>query len=150
MAIASEETLPRWDLSPFYPSLDSREFAAAHEGVGAGVARLTALYDAHDVREGQEVELDDDLLKAFEEVIAETNGLQDELRLVNAYLYGFIATDARDEGANGLHSQLLAQAAPLRTLSTRFAAWVARLGAERLIEASQVAADHAWPLRKAE
>jgi len=52
--------------------------------------------------------------------------------------------------AAALQSQLLAQAAPLRTLSSRFAEWIARLGAERLIEASQVAADHAWPLRKAE
>src|SRR5439155_270856 len=134
----AEETLPRWDLTPFYPSLESREFAAAHEGIGAGVARLTALYDTHDVRGGDEVELDDELLKAFEEVIAETNALQDDLRLVNAYLYGFITTDARDERANGLQSQLQAQTAPLRTLSTRFAAWIARVGADRLIDANQV------------
>src|SRR5438309_852923 len=99
MAIA-EEALPRWDLSPFYPSLESREFAAAHEGIGAGVARLTALYDSHDVRGGDPVALDDETLKAFEEVVNETNDLQDGLRLVNAYLYGFITTDARDERAN--------------------------------------------------
>ncbi|MEY2458378.1 MAG: hypothetical protein QOG30_208 [Acidimicrobiaceae bacterium] len=149
MAIA-EETLPRWDLTPFYPSLDSREFSNAHEGVGAGVARLTALYDEHDVRGGDPVELDDEALAAFEAVIAETNDLQDHLRLVNAYLYGFVTTDARDDRAAALQSQLQAQAAPLRTLSSRFSEWVARLGAERLIESSQVAADHAWPLRKAE
>jgi oligoendopeptidase F len=149
MAIA-EETLPRWDLSPFYPGLDSREFSSAHEGVGAGVARLTALYNEHDVRGGTPVELDKETLTAFEAVIAETNELQDELRLVNAYLYGFVTTDARDDQAAALQSQLLAQAAPLRTLSSRFAEWIARLGAERLIETSQVAADHAWPLRKVE
>ncbi|MEY2453299.1 MAG: hypothetical protein QOD92_2873 [Acidimicrobiaceae bacterium] len=149
MAIA-EETLPRWDLTPFYPGLDSREFANAHEGIGAGVARLTALYDEHDVRGGDPVELDKEILSAFEEVIAETNALQDHLRLVNAYLYGFITTDARDDAAAALNSQLQVQAAPLRTLSSRFAEWVARLGAERLIDASQVAADHGWPLRKAE
>ncbi|MEY2431758.1 MAG: hypothetical protein QOC92_1483 [Acidimicrobiaceae bacterium] len=147
---ATEATLPHWDLTSFYPGLDSREFSSAHEGIGAGVARLTALYDEHDVREGDPVELDKDSITAFEEVIAETNELQDHLRLVNAYLYGFITTDARDERANALHSQLQAQAAPLRTLSSRFASWVARLGAEKLIDVSQVAADHAWPLRKAE
>ena len=38
----------------------------------------------------------------------------------------------------------------MRTLSTRFAAWIARLGAEDLIAATPAAADHAWPLRKAE
>ena len=144
------ETLPRWDLTPFYPGLDSREFSSAHEGFGAGVTRLTALYDQHDVRGGDPVELDEEALAAFEEVIAETNELQDHLRLVNAYLYSFVTTDARDDQAAALQSQLQAQAAPLRTLSSRFAAWVARLGAEKLIEANQLAADHAWPLRKAE
>jgi oligoendopeptidase F len=149
MAIA-EEALPRWDLTPFYPSLESREFAAAHEGIGAAVTRLAALYDEHDVRGGNPVPLDHDTIAAFEEVIAETNELQDELRLVNAFVSGYVTTDARNDEAAALQSQLQAQVAPLRTLSTRFAAWVARLGAERLIEASQVAADHAWPLRKAE
>src|SRR3954471_18229966 len=99
MAIASEETLPRWDLSPFYPSLESREFTAAHEGFGAGVARLTALYDAHDVRDGEPVELDDATINAVEEVIAETNALQDELRLVNAYIHGYVSTDSRNDDA---------------------------------------------------
>ena len=149
MALATE-SLPRWDLTPFYPSLDSREFAGAHESIGAGVARLTALYDTHDVRDGDAVDLDDDAIKAFEEVVKETNELQDEVRLVNAYLYAFITTDAHEDRAAAMHSQLQAQLAPLRTLSTRFAAWIARLGADELIAASQVAADHAWPLRKAE
>jgi pepF/M3 family oligoendopeptidase len=70
--------------------------------------------------------------------------------MVNAYLHAFVTTDAREEAAAALQSQLQAQLAPLRTLSTRFAAWIARLGAERLIQVSQVAADHAWPLRKVE
>ena len=149
MAVA-EDQLPRWDLTPFYPSLDSREFAGAHESIGAGVARLTALYDTHDVRGGEPVELDDDAIKAFEEVVHETNELQDEVRLVNAYLYAFVTTDAHEDRAAAMQSQLQAQVAPMRTLSSRFAAWIARLGADRLISASQVAADHAWPLRKAE
>src|SRR4051812_15764293 len=148
--MATAESLPRWDLTPFYPSLESRELAGAHEAIGAGVARLTALYDTHDVRDGEPVELDDDTIKAFEEVVRETNDLQDEVRLVNAYLYAFITTDAHEDRAPAMHSQLQTQLAPLRTLSTRFAAWVARLGAEALIEKSQIAADHSWPLRKAE
>src|SRR5437763_1661341 len=97
-----EETLPRWDLSAFYPGLDSREFAGAHESIGAGVARLAALYDQHDVRGGEPLPLDNDTIAAFEAVIAETNELQDELRLVNAYLYGFVTTDARDDHAAAL------------------------------------------------
>src|SRR5687767_9178671 len=110
-----EETLPHWDLSPFFPGLDSREFANAHEGIGAELVRLTALYDEHDVRGGEAIELDKQMRAAFEQVVDETNELQDHLRLVNAYLYGFVTTDARNDHAAALQSQLQAQAAPLRT-----------------------------------
>jgi pepF/M3 family oligoendopeptidase len=147
---ASTVELPRWDLTAFFPSLESREFAAAHERIGAGVARLTALYDEHDVRNGDPCAIDDATIAAFESVLAETNELHEQLRLVGAYLNGFVTTDARDDDANALQSRLQAEVAPLRTLSTRFAAWIARLGAENLIVACPAAADHAWPLRKAE
>lgn len=144
------DTLPRWDLRALFPSLDSRELAAAHEAVGAGVTRLIALYDARDVRGGDPVELDDATVGAFEEVLGATNELHEQLRLVAAYLNGFITTDARDDRAAALHSELQAATAPLRALSARFAAWVARLGADALVARSSVAADHEWPLRKAE
>src|SRR5581483_4545755 len=98
------DTLPRWDLRALFPSLDSRELAAAHEAVGAGVTRLIALYDARDVRGGDPVELDDATVGAFEEVLGATNELHEQLRLVAAYLNGFITTDARDDRAAALHS----------------------------------------------
>ncbi|MEY2407021.1 MAG: hypothetical protein QOG39_1937, partial [Acidimicrobiaceae bacterium] len=87
---------------------------------------------------------------ALEAVLTATNELHEEMRPLTAYLYGLTNTDTRDEQAAGTLAALQAELAPLRTLSTRFAAWVATLGAERLIAASTVAADHAWPLRKAE
>ena len=96
---ASTVELPRWDLTAFFPSLESREFAAAHESIGAGVSRLTALYDEHDVRSGDPRAIDDATIAAFESVLAETNELHEQLRLVGAYLNGFVTTDARDDDA---------------------------------------------------
>ena len=58
------------------------------------MARLTALYDEHDVRSGEPRAVDDATIAAFEAVLAETNELQDQLRLVGAYLNGFV-TDRR-------------------------------------------------------
>src|SRR5580765_5746791 len=110
MAVTTTE-LPRWDLTAFFPSLESREFASAHESIGAGVARLTALYDEHDVRDGEPRQLDGETIAAFEAVLAETNELQEQLRLVGAYLNGFVTTDARDDEANGLQSKLQADVA---------------------------------------
>src|SRR4051794_16666727 len=49
MAVADDldaaDEMPRWDLTPLFPGVDSRELAAAQESVGAGLTRLAALYD---------------------------------------------------------------------------------------------------------
>ncbi|MEY2405477.1 MAG: hypothetical protein QOG39_393, partial [Acidimicrobiaceae bacterium] len=43
MAVAADvDVLPRWDLTPFFPGVASREVAAAQEAIGAGLTRLTA------------------------------------------------------------------------------------------------------------
>ncbi len=141
---------PRWDLTPFFPSLDSREFAAAHESFGAGVQRLQALYDRHGVRADATAPADAATVAAFEEVVDATNALLDELRLVNAYVHGFVTTDARDDRALGLASRLRADAAPLAPLTGRFDAWVASIGADALMAASPLAVGHAHRLHKAE
>ena len=143
-------TLPRWDVSAYFPSLGSRQFAEQQERLGADVDRLAALYDEHDVRGGVEVKLDDAKIEAFESVVAATNELLDDLRLLTAYVHAFVSTDARDEEAAGLASELASQSAKVRALLVRFDAWVATLGAEELTKRSVVAADHAFPLVKAE
>jgi pepF/M3 family oligoendopeptidase len=144
------EQLPTWDVTPFFASLDDRELSAAHEGVIAGVDRLVALYDEHDVRATEPRAIDAAVVSSVETVLAATNELHEQIRLVTAYLHTHITTDARNDRAAALQSQLQQALARLRTLSTRLYAWVASLGADALIGASPMAADHAWPLRKAE
>jgi pepF/M3 family oligoendopeptidase len=141
--------LPHWDVSAIYPDLDSREFSAAHEGLIAGLDRLGALYDRHQVRGGPPVEVDDDTVAAFDEVLEATNDLLDEVRTLSAYLYTFVSTDARDDRAAGLQSQVQTQLTELGQLSKRFEAWVARLGPDELVARSPLAHDHAFPLRRA-
>lgn len=114
------QPLPRWDMTAHFPSLESRELAAAHERLGADVERMAALYDHHDVRGGAPVELTDERLGAFEEVLASTNDALDRLRLLSTYANAFVTTDARDDTAAALASQLQMQSARVRALSGRF------------------------------
>ena len=144
-----DATLPRWDVSTVFPSLTSREFAAAHEALGASVLRLRSLYDERGITTGPERRPGDRDLAALEEVIAETNAVLDAARLVNAYLNALVTTDATDDDAARLRSHVLAEQAPLDALAARLEQWVASLGAEKLIAGSPVAADHAYPLRRA-
>jgi oligoendopeptidase F len=136
--------LPRWETTAFFPGLASPEFAAAHEALGASVARLGALYDAKGVRATDDPDPAD-----ADAVLDATNEVLDELRLVTAYVHAFVTTDARDDLASGLASELRAVAAPLAPLRTRLDAWLASFDPAELAEASPVAADHAHAVRRA-
>jgi len=147
--IGMTEILPRWDVSSFFPSLDSRELAVGHEQAVADLARLVALYDRHDVRGGEPRTPTADDLVAFDDVVEATNELMERVRLISAYLYTFTSTDSGNDAAAGLRSRLQAELTDLTRLTTRFSAWVARLGPEALIAGSEEAAAHAHPLRRA-
>ena len=142
--------LPRWDVSDVFPAIGSREYAAAREQLGAGLTRLTALYDEHDVRGGVDKKVDDETVAAFDAVVTATNELMDEVRLLNGFVYSFISTDSRDALASGEQSALQAELAQLARLRSRFDAWIGSLGADELAARSTVAADHAYPLARAE
>lgn len=141
------EDLPRWDVSQYFPSLGSKEFAAAHERIGADVERLVALYDQHDVRGGDKM-LDDAAVAAFDEVITTTNETLEQLILLSAYVNAFVSTDTRDAEAQGIRARLQAQSATLSKLNSRLSEWIDALGAEGLVERSTIAADHAFPIKR--
>ena len=141
--------LPRWDMTAYFPSLQSREFAAAQERIGADVERMVALYDHHEVRGGAPLDLTDERVDAFVEVLDATNDVLERLRLLVRLCQRLRDHRRRDDTAAALASELQMQSARVRALSTRFDAWVAALDADALIERSPAARDHAYPLRKA-
>lgn len=145
----TDTALPHWDVTDVFPSLGSREYASARESLGADIARLQALYDEEDVRAG--VELDPEkAAKTVEVVLPATNGVLDAQRRLEAYASSFVTTDARDEAAQRELAALQATRAELTKLRSRFDAWVAEAGAEELASRSPSAADHLFPLQRAE
>jgi pepF/M3 family oligoendopeptidase len=145
-----EPSLPRWDVSTFFASLDGREFAAAQESAIADVGRLQAEFDRLGIRGGERRAATDADARAAEEAIAALNDVLDKMRLVGAYLYAHVTTDARNDLAARLQSQFQAGTSTMSVLSKRFEAWVATVGADGLVERSPLAADHAFALRRAE
>ena len=140
--------LPRWDVSGYFPSLDSRQFAAAEEQAGADIDRLEALYDRHDVRGGDKT-LDEATVAAFDEVVAATNEVRAHLQLLEAYIHAHLSTDSRHATAQAAMSRLEQLRVPLAGLSKRFDAWCAALGDDELVQRSEEAGAHEWPVRKA-
>ena len=112
--------------------------------------RLEALYDDNDIRGGDPL---DGRRRNRRRVrgrrIDGTNGMLNQLRTVNAYISSFVTTDARDDAAQAELSGLQKDQARLGKLRTRLDAYVARFDTEALVNASTVAADHAFPLERA-
>ena len=140
----TDTALPRWDVSSYFPAVDSREFTDAEERFGADVGRLSALYERHDVRADSTVTDP----AAVDEVLTETNMVLAQLATLRAYLNAFVSTDATDALAQAAMSRLERQTVELTNLTTRLDAWTTALDLDQLMSSSDEAAAHEWPLRK--
>jgi pepF/M3 family oligoendopeptidase len=139
--------LPRWDLTAAFPGLESPEFGVGFRELGSRLDDLERLFDAEGV--GVEVEeIGQPDVEVVERVINELNATLERFITMDAYLYGHVSTNSRDDLAQARASELDMLKIRLNQLRTRFTSWVGTLDVESLITASVVAAAHAFPLRK--
>jgi oligoendopeptidase F len=152
--------LPRWDLTDLYPALDAPEVAAAEAELADALAGLAALYDRHGVAAGDPLppatgngdgqgDSGDGAVAAFEAVLAATNDALERFARLEAFAYAHVSTASDDDRAQALVSRLAGREATVRTLRSRFDAWVGRQDVDGLVARSDAAAAHAWPRRKA-
>ncbi len=143
-------SLPRWDVSEYFPAVDSPEFRDAVEALAGRVAHVRQRVDAHGIRRQADVPVTPETIAAYEEITNDLNGIGDDTRIIGSYLHAFISTDARDTTAPAAYSELEALLVNLANARTRHTAWVGSFDAEALIGASTVARDHAFAVRKAQ
>src|SRR5262245_44469246 len=98
--------LPRWDLTPIFPALDSPQFQAAFEKLKQQIARLPALFDEHGVRRREASGVEPSEVRALQAVVGCLNGLLRELETLSSYLGCHVATDAANDLAQSLLSEL--------------------------------------------
>src|SRR4028119_2356581 len=85
-APASTPTLPHWDMTPLFPSLESPEFENAYARVVARIGDLQVLFDALEVDGANAPKVIDTIVvTAFEQATAAFNTLLEEIRTVRAY-----------------------------------------------------------------
>ncbi|MCU1357722.1 MAG: peptidase family protein [Acidimicrobiales bacterium] len=140
--------LPRWDLTPFFSSVGSRELVAGTERVAAEIGRLLLRFDELAIRGGAPLPVTEAEVAAVDEVVPALNRLLADMRLVGSYLYGHVSTDARDDAASAALSRYQAGSSAFANLDTRFDAWVARLDLAELTRRSTQASDHAYALER--
>lgn len=140
--------LPRWDMTPIFPALDSPEFQQAFASARAQTDEIAALFESRNIRKRDTSEVDPETLAAFEEVTNRFNALYRDLVTLGSYLNAFVSTDAADERAQSLSSDLRTLRVKLDQLWSRYIAFLGSIDAEALLAASQVARDHEFFLRK--
>jgi oligoendopeptidase F len=149
MSNAQQQTaLPRWSVADVHQSFDARSFTDAMEAAGAGVTRLEALFEEHNIRAiptrpalPKDGEAADSVISTFNKVVAAQE-------ILGAYIYATVSTDSRNEHAQGLLSEMETLDARVSPLLARLADWVASLGTEQLASASNEALNHMGPLHR--
>lgn len=142
--------LPRWDMAPFFPGLDSPEFAAAFAEFEELVAALESLWDEHGVGRQAEAPLDPATVNAWQTVFERYNTALETSRLLYSYVGSFTSTDSRDDGAQARMSELQQVGARLGKLGTRWTAWIGSLDVDALLERSPLAREHEYALRQSQ
>ncbi len=143
-----QTALPRWSVADVHQSFDARSFTDAMEAAGAGVTRLEALFEEHNVRAITPRPVKPADGEAADSVISTFNNVVEAQEILGAYVYATVSTDSRNERAQGLLSEMETLDARVSPLLSRLADWVAALGTEQLATVSTEARDHLGPLER--
>ena len=145
-----KSNLPHWDFSTVFPGLESAEFEAGFQAVIDAIADTVTLFDENQInRLDTAVPVDDKLVTLLETIIHRLNKIDEQINILQAYLYGFLTTDSRNAKAQARNSELLPHLSQRSLLNTRFTAWLGSLDVELLLDKSAVAQAHEYVLLKA-
>ncbi len=136
--------LPRWDLTPIFPSLDSSEFAQEFDSVLSEIESLQSLFSRENIRR-QSGAIN---VATFEAVVSRWNSLESRLETLFSYLYCLTSTDAKNELAKSRLSQLETKTISLGQLETRLTAWIGSSDVEALLQNSPIAREHEFFVRR--
>ncbi len=141
--------LPHWDMTSVFPSLESPEFAEAFAAVLNGITEFSALCERVGVRRREHPEADGAFAANYDAVTTSLNGLQEQMRVLSAYISSFTTTDANNDLAKSKESELSTHYVRVNQLTTRYAAWVGTTDVEGLLAASETARVHEYNVRRA-
>ncbi|MFO8034282.1 MAG: M3 family oligoendopeptidase [Candidatus Bipolaricaulota bacterium] len=143
----NNQKLPRWDLTPLFPSLDSREFQAAWEDLKSRIQELEPLLEKHEVGPRPMRESD---RAAFQKITGAMNEVLEAYLPIRAYVSGQVDTDSTNEAAQARLSELQRLFLSVERLRPRLTAWQAQLDPEAvdagpyrlMLDESRIQAQH--------
>lgn len=143
------QSLPRWDMTVVYPSLDSPEFERDFRAFLRAIDDLYGLFEDFQIQKTENPPDSETAARAFDFVAKRMNDLMATYTTIGAYIYSFITTDSRDSFAQAKLSEMQKHSVKLTQMGTRFTAWLGSLDVESLLECSEYARAHAYMIRRA-
>lgn len=134
--------LPTWDMTQYFPSLESDEFRTEMKDVKALIAKRV---DEVDAAIGDATT---DPAAFVADYLTRYKELALRLGLLGPYIHGHLAVNTRDSQAIKAMSELQIAMIPLRQAQTRYAAWLGEQDIEPIIAGSDVAKEHEFILRQ--
>jgi pepF/M3 family oligoendopeptidase len=149
LSMAIVQSLPHWDLTTVFPSLESTEFARAFQDFHTQIEALEHTFDAQGVQAQHEVALDDQTIQGFEAIVAQYSTLLERAQVLGTYVRCLVSTNSYDNQAQAKLSELQQKSLRLSVLGKRLASWLGSLDVEQLLARSAVARDNAYFLQRA-
>lgn len=133
--------LPKWDLTQYFPSLESEEFRTEF-------AEIKALISEHVADVERITTTDVDPVEAVSTYLERTKDLTQRISLMWSFIGGHTAVNTRDAHAIKAESELELTMLPMWMAGNRFTAWLGEQDVEAIIQGSEIAAEHAFILRQ--
>ncbi len=143
------QTLPEWDMTPIFPSLQAPEFETEFQSALAAIPDLAALFDRTNVNRRAVSSVNAEFVSQWENVAARLNDLLARLETLGSYIGCFVTTDAQNELAKARESEMETQTVLLGQLETRLVAWIGSSDIDALLQQSEVARAHEFWVRRA-
>lgn len=144
---APSGTLPHWDMSTVYPGLESPEFVAASAEVGTMLERLESTLGAAEAVEDQRSA---GIADHFDGLIAATEAAGSLIFRNQAFVYGHLSVDTRNETAQARMSEIQIQMARMTKGMTRLTAWLGTVDPEALYAGSAKASGYRYQIERAQ
>lgn len=109
---------PRWDLSPFFPSVQSAEFADAAAALDRKLGEAEAFWVSNSITAGGKADV-----AVLDSAIKSLNDIWEQARLIAAYLECLVTTDSKDDVAAAALSGFDVLMVRIQKLQTQFSLW---------------------------
>lgn len=148
------ETLPRWDLSTVYPSLESEEHSQASRQFALLLDEVDGYLATHSISRDAPLPLDaSDAAVIIDGYLTRMNAALELGRTLRSFVYSFISTDSYNSTARRLLSELDPQFVRLEQQEMLFRGWIGALAADQadfqsILDQPGPAHEHAFHLQE--